>query len=195
MRNVTLLQADANQPPLRNADAVLLDAPCTGTGTFRRHPDARWRLSPADIPALAAMQRAFLAAAAPSLGLVDCSSTPRARWSPRRTIPRSRHFSRSIPISTGAAARGRRTGRRVGRGKAACPAATSWCRRRVRRATAQSGRAALGGATRTVAHRPAVRTDGRGGLCRRVGDRRAFCVAERPHTRQRANAVTRGALA
>ncbi len=65
VRNVTLLQADANQPPLRNADAVLLDAPCTGTGAFRRHPDARWRLSPADIPALAAMQRAFLAAAAP----------------------------------------------------------------------------------------------------------------------------------
>lgn len=65
VRNVTLLQADANDPPLRNADAVLLDAPCTGTGAFRRHPDARWRLSPADIPALAAMQRAFLAAAAP----------------------------------------------------------------------------------------------------------------------------------
>jgi 16S rRNA (cytosine967-C5)-methyltransferase len=65
VRNVTLLQADANQPPLRNADAVLLDAPCTGTGAFRRHPDARWRLSPGDIAALAAMQRAFLAAAAP----------------------------------------------------------------------------------------------------------------------------------
>jgi 16S rRNA (cytosine967-C5)-methyltransferase len=65
VRNVALVQADANQPPLRNADAVLLDAPCTGTGAFRRHPDARWRLSPADIPALAATQHAFLAAAAP----------------------------------------------------------------------------------------------------------------------------------
>lgn len=64
VRNVMLLQADATQPPVRNADAVLLDAPCTGTGAFRRHPDARWRLSPADIPALADMQRAFLAAAA-----------------------------------------------------------------------------------------------------------------------------------
>ncbi len=63
-RNVALVQADANHPPLRNADAVLLDAPCTGTGAFRRHPDARWRLAPADIPALSALQRGFLAAAA-----------------------------------------------------------------------------------------------------------------------------------
>ncbi|OGU34269.1 MAG: hypothetical protein A3K13_00740 [Gemmatimonadetes bacterium RIFCSPLOWO2_12_FULL_68_9] len=27
-------------------DAVWLDAPCTGTGTMSRHPDARWRVSP-----------------------------------------------------------------------------------------------------------------------------------------------------
>lgn len=63
-RNILLLQADARQPPMRNADAVLLDAPCSGTGAFRRHPDARWRLAPGDIASLAAMQREFLAAAA-----------------------------------------------------------------------------------------------------------------------------------
>ena len=45
-------------------DAVLLDAPCTGTGTFRRHPDARWRLSPADLTLLAGTQRAMLRGAA-----------------------------------------------------------------------------------------------------------------------------------
>lgn len=36
---------------LRRADRVLVDAPCSGTGTFRRKPDARYRLSPADLEA------------------------------------------------------------------------------------------------------------------------------------------------
>jgi len=63
-RNIALVQADAKDPPARAADAVLLDAPCSGTGTFRRHPDARWRLTAGDIAALSARQREFLAAAA-----------------------------------------------------------------------------------------------------------------------------------
>jgi 16S rRNA (cytosine967-C5)-methyltransferase len=42
---------------------VLLDVPCTGTGTFARHPDARWRLTPSSVPKLAALQEEFLAAA------------------------------------------------------------------------------------------------------------------------------------
>jgi 16S rRNA (cytosine967-C5)-methyltransferase len=44
---------------------VLLDAPCTGTGTFRRHPDGRWRVTADDLAALAALQAELLEAAAP----------------------------------------------------------------------------------------------------------------------------------
>lgn len=57
--------ADACLPPLREAATVLVDAPCTGTGTLRRHPDGRWRVSAADIGRLAAVQRAILDGAAP----------------------------------------------------------------------------------------------------------------------------------
>jgi 16S rRNA (cytosine967-C5)-methyltransferase len=56
--------ADARHPAVRPVDAVLIDAPCTGTGTFRRHPDARWRLKVSDLAVMAALQRAILRAAA-----------------------------------------------------------------------------------------------------------------------------------
>jgi len=59
-----LVAADARFPPFRPVDVVLLDAPCTGTGTFRRHPDGRWRVTPDDLAALAALQREMLDAAA-----------------------------------------------------------------------------------------------------------------------------------
>jgi 16S rRNA (cytosine967-C5)-methyltransferase len=63
-RNMLAVIADARAPAIRPVDAVLLDVPCTGTGTFRRHPDARWRLKVSDIAVLAAMQRTVLRAAA-----------------------------------------------------------------------------------------------------------------------------------
>jgi 16S rRNA (cytosine967-C5)-methyltransferase len=48
--NVTVLGADAMRPPFaRSFDAVLLDAPCSGLGTLARHPDVRWRITPADV--------------------------------------------------------------------------------------------------------------------------------------------------
>jgi 16S rRNA (cytosine967-C5)-methyltransferase len=50
----------AEHPPVRGADAVLLDAPCLGTGTFARHPDARHRVEPGALRELAARQRALL---------------------------------------------------------------------------------------------------------------------------------------
>ena len=45
-------------------DAVLLDAPCSSTGTIRRHPDIAWTKSPADIDKLAGLQRSLLDQAA-----------------------------------------------------------------------------------------------------------------------------------
>jgi 16S rRNA (cytosine967-C5)-methyltransferase len=51
------------QPPTP-ADAILLDAPCSATGIFRRHPDVLHRVRPAAIGALAANQQAMLARAA-----------------------------------------------------------------------------------------------------------------------------------
>jgi 16S rRNA (cytosine967-C5)-methyltransferase len=63
-RNVFVMAADARFPAIRPLDAVLLDAPCTGTGTFRRHPDARWRLRVSDLAVMAALQSSLIRAAA-----------------------------------------------------------------------------------------------------------------------------------
>jgi 16S rRNA (cytosine967-C5)-methyltransferase len=57
--------ADATHPPLRpgRLDRVLVDAPCSGLGVLRRRADARWRVQPADVDELAALQRSILDAA------------------------------------------------------------------------------------------------------------------------------------
>lgn len=75
--NAAVVLADAMHPPFRRLDAVLLDAPCLGTGTFARHPDARLRVGPAGLVRLAAEQSALLdaAAAAVAPGGVLCYST------------------------------------------------------------------------------------------------------------------------
>jgi 16S rRNA (cytosine967-C5)-methyltransferase len=46
-------------------DVVFVDAPCTGSGAWRRHPDAKWRLTPQQLERRIAEQDAVLAAAAP----------------------------------------------------------------------------------------------------------------------------------
>lgn len=63
-RNVSPVAMDAVRPAVMRLDAILLDVPCTGTGTFRRHPDARWRLRRSDLALLAASQAELLRAAA-----------------------------------------------------------------------------------------------------------------------------------
>ena len=59
-----LVIADAGAPPTRPLDGVLLDAPCLGTGTFARHPDARLRVTADALRELATTQASLLAGAA-----------------------------------------------------------------------------------------------------------------------------------
>ena len=49
----------------RAFDEVFIDAPCSGLGTLRRHPEIRWRIKPADIVEFARVQLGMLQAAAP----------------------------------------------------------------------------------------------------------------------------------
>lgn len=58
--------ADENSLPREIADpfdVVLVDAPCSGTGTLRRHPEIAWSLKGEDVSALARLQERILAAA------------------------------------------------------------------------------------------------------------------------------------
>ncbi|PZR36849.1 RsmB/NOP family class I SAM-dependent RNA methyltransferase [Caulobacter segnis] len=48
----------------RTFDAILLDAPCSATGTFRRHPDVLWAARPGDVASLANVQARILDSAA-----------------------------------------------------------------------------------------------------------------------------------
>jgi 16S rRNA (cytosine967-C5)-methyltransferase len=55
-----LVCADVAEWNAQPFDAVLLDAPCSSTGTIRRHPDVPWLKHPADIEKLAALQRRLI---------------------------------------------------------------------------------------------------------------------------------------
>lgn len=91
-----LVAADASawQPPAL-FDKVLLDAPCSATGTLRRHPDVAWIKQPADIEKLAASQDRLLAAAAemvkPGGIIVFCTCS----LQPEEGHLRVNHFLRS----------------------------------------------------------------------------------------------------
>ena len=61
---VSVVAADARRPPVRRADMVLADVPCSGTGTLRRHPDGKWRVTEHGIREMAALQRSILDGAA-----------------------------------------------------------------------------------------------------------------------------------
>jgi 16S rRNA (cytosine967-C5)-methyltransferase len=65
--DLVALNAEQSLPFRCKFDRVLVDAPCSGTGTLARNPDLKWRLQPADIGDLAARQQQILANALASL--------------------------------------------------------------------------------------------------------------------------------
>ena len=79
--DAAVVAADGLQTPWRAAafDRVLADVPCSGLGSLRRRPEARWRKTPADIASLHDLQRGLLQAAIDStrpggvIAYVTCS--------------------------------------------------------------------------------------------------------------------------
>ncbi|HVG24140.1 MAG TPA: transcription antitermination factor NusB [Thermoanaerobaculia bacterium] len=63
-RSERLVVSDGRQPPFRRRfDVVLLDAPCSATGTIRKNPELKWRLREDELQTFAILQRELLASA------------------------------------------------------------------------------------------------------------------------------------
>ena len=60
-RNLVVLDGTRPLPFARTFDRILVDAPCSGTGTLGRNPEIKWRLKPHDLEDLHARQSALLA--------------------------------------------------------------------------------------------------------------------------------------
>ncbi|MEA3015279.1 MAG: rRNA (cytosine967-C5)-methyltransferase, partial [Sphingomonadales bacterium] len=93
------------------ADLVLVDAPCSGTGTWRRNPETRWRLTPERLERLVALQAHLLDVAAalarPGGALVYavCSLLPEeGRGQAEAFSARSAMVPEDVPIAAGRAA-------------------------------------------------------------------------------------------
>jgi 16S rRNA (cytosine967-C5)-methyltransferase len=60
-RNIPLVVGDGTKPPFaRGLEVVLLDAPCSATGTIRKSPELKWRLRESDLAQFAALQKKLL---------------------------------------------------------------------------------------------------------------------------------------
>jgi 16S rRNA (cytosine967-C5)-methyltransferase len=108
VRNVQVLRAgdDAAVEALGpRFDVVMADAPCTGTGTWRRRPDAKWRLKPDALKARMAEQQSVLKRAASlikpggRLAYITCSILPEENTGQiARFLEENSDFS-SVPIA------------------------------------------------------------------------------------------------
>lgn len=103
------LAANLEAAPIRpkSVDAVFVDAPCSATGTIRRHPDARWRLHPAIFARSAQRQSRLLDAAAALVrpgGLLiyaTCSLEPEENEQVvEQFLKRQSEFARAAPSAT-----------------------------------------------------------------------------------------------
>ncbi len=106
---IRCLAANLEAAPIREGslDAVLVDAPCSATGTMRRHPDARWRVHPTIFARAAARQLCLLQAAAPLVrpgGLLiyaTCSLEPEENENVVESfLKRNPEFARSRPAES-----------------------------------------------------------------------------------------------
>ena len=104
--DVELLAADARRPGLReeSVGTMLLDVPCTGTGTLGRRPGLRWRQGPGRLESLVRLQEEILEGAAPSVesgGLLvysTCSLEPEENEEQvERFLERHPEFRREEP--------------------------------------------------------------------------------------------------
>jgi len=84
--NITWTVTDTTVADLPEADAVLVDVPCTGTGVIGRRPDIRWRRQPADIREMAQLQFRILKNVSRAvktggrLVYSTCSMEPEENW-------------------------------------------------------------------------------------------------------------------
>jgi 16S rRNA (cytosine967-C5)-methyltransferase len=91
---VVVLDGTKPLPFSRQFDRILVDAPCSGTGTLARNPEIKWRLKPEDLADLARRQAALVANARAALapgGLLvysTCSLEPEENEAIAETVPR-----------------------------------------------------------------------------------------------------------
>jgi len=92
--NLVVLDGTRPLPFARPFDRILVDAPCSGTGTLGRNPEIKWRLTPGDLADLQGRQMALLANARAALsagGLLvysTCSLEPEENEAVVESVPR-----------------------------------------------------------------------------------------------------------